>query len=608
MNSKQPDNSKITALYERLSRDDEQKNESVSIAHQKHMLEDYAQRNGFGNIRHFTDDGVTGTVFNRPGLNAMLEEVRAGNVATVIIKDQSRIGRDVLEVGLLKRTFEENNVRFIAAEDGFDSSKGFDIMSIFRDVINEMYVSDCSKKITAVVRAKAKQGRRVTNVSIYGYLHDPADREKWIIDPEAAAVVRRMFQLTIDGKGPAQIARMFTEEKIECPAYYKSRPENGGYTYKNKPQEPYVWSPSTVAYMLAKPEYRGCTVNCRTRKDSYKDKTGKKLPPEEWLLFENTHPAIVDAETWETAQRCRKTIKRTDTFGEANPLTGKMFCADCGAKMFNHRKAGGKPYQHWNGRTYIRPPSDMYTCSTKVYAENRFSKACSQHGIRTKVVRELILDAIRAASAFAKTNEADFIRQVREASSLRQADAAKAQRRRMAKEQKRAGELDTLIKKLFEEHALGRLPDKRFDLLSADYEREQAELEQSIAALQAELDSFEADGARADRFIEIVSRYTDFTELTTPMINEFVDRVVVHEADKSSGERQQQVDIYLNFIGKFDVPVPEPTPEELAREAEEARIRAQRRATQRKYVQRKRAECRAAQAAQEEAVRTEKSA
>jgi hypothetical protein len=250
----------------------------------------------------------------------------------------------------------------------------------------------------------------------------------------------------------------------------------------------------------------------------------------------------------------------------------------------------------------------MYTCSTKVNAENRFSKACSQHGISTKVVRELVLDAIRAASGFAKTNEADFIRQVREASSIRQADAAKAQRKRMAKEQKRAGELDTLIKKLFEEHALGRLPDKRFDLLSADYEREQAELEQSIAALQAELDSFEADGARADRFIEIVSRYTDFAELTTPMINEFVDRIVVHEADKSSGERQQQVDIHLNFIGKFDVPAPEPTPEELAREAEETRIRDQRRATQRKYVQRKRAECRAEQAAQEETLRTEKSA
>lgn len=594
MNKKQQSTSltDITALYERLSQEDESLGESNSIQNQKKMLTEYAEKNGFQNIVHYSDDGFTGGNFDRPGWQSLITEVEAGNVKTIIIKDMSRFGRDYLRVGLYMEVFHDRGVRLIAISDGVDTAHGEDDLLPFRNIMNTWYIRDCSRKITAVVRAKAKEGRRLTNVSIYGYIHDPNDKEKWIVDPEAAAVIRRMFQLTIDGKGPAQIARIFTEEKIECPAFYKARPENGGYTNKNKPKEPHVWATSSIVTMLQKPEYRGATVNCRTRKDSYKDKQGKKLPPEEWLIFENTHPAIVDAETWETAQRCRKTVKRTDTFGEANPLTGKMFCADCGAKMYNHRKAGGKPYNHANGKTYKRPPTDMYTCSTHNTARNRFSKVCSNHTIRTVVVRELVLDAIRAATSFAKTNEAEFIEQIREASNIRQTEAAKAHKKRLAKEQKRSLELDMLIKKLFEEHALGKLPDKRFDILSGDYEQEQADLEQSIAALQAELDDFEADSLRADKFIDIAKRYTDFTELTPAMINEFIDRIVVYEADKSGGERLQQVDIYLNFIGKFETPAQEFTEEELAQEAERQRKLEQRRATQRKYEEKRRKEYR----------------
>ncbi|MDL2231965.1 recombinase family protein [Ruminococcaceae bacterium OttesenSCG-928-L11] len=599
-NRQQASSSRITALYERLSQEDESSGDSNSIKNQKNMLAEYAGKNGLANPVHFTDDGYSGGNFDRPGWKRLIAEIEAGNVETVICKDMSRVGRDYLQVGFYTEVlFREKGVRFIAIANSIDSqNRDSGEFAPFLNIMSEWYIRDCSRKITAVVRTKAKEGRRLTNVSIYGYIHDPDDKEKWIIDPEAAAVVRRMFALTIDGKGPAQIARIFTEEKIECPAFYKSRPENGGYTNKNKPKEPYVWSPSTITTMLQKPEYKGHTVNCRTRKDSYKDRQGRKMPPEEWLIFENTHEAIVDAGTWETAQQCRKTTKRIDTFGEANPLTGKMLCADCGARMYNHRKAGGKPYQHWNGRIYSRPPSDFYTCSTKNNARNRFSDACSNHTIRTAVVRELILDAIRAASSFVKTNEAEFVRQVREASAIRRDETAKAHKKRLAKAQKRVAELNTLIKKLFEEHALGKLVDKRFDILAADYEQEQTALEQSIETLQAELDDFDADSMRADKFIEIVSKYTDFSELTPAMINEFVDRVVVYEADKSSGEREQKVDIYLNFIGKIDVPLPELTAEELAQEAEEKRLREQRRATQRKYVQKKRAECRAQQAAQ----------
>ncbi|MDL2232383.1 recombinase family protein [Ruminococcaceae bacterium OttesenSCG-928-L11] len=594
-NRQQASSSRITALYERLSQEDESNGDSNSIKNQKAMLADYAGKNGFTNIQHFTDDGFSGGNFDRPGWKRLIAEIEAGNVETVICKDMSRVGRDYLQVGFYTEVlFREKGVRFIAIANSIDSqNRDSGEFAPFLNIMSEWYIRDCSRKITAVVRAKAKEGRRLTNVSIYGYIHDPNDKEKWIIDPEAAAVVRRMFALTIDGKGPAQIARIFTEGKIECPAFYKSRPENGGYTNKNKPKEPYVWSPSTITTMLSKQEYMGHTVNCRTRKDSYKDKNGRKMPPEEWLIFENTHEAIVDAGTWETAQQCRKTAKRTDTFGEANPLTGKMICADCGARMYNHRKAGGKPYQHWNGRTYTRPPSDVYTCSTKNNARNRFTDACSNHTIRTAVVRELILDAIRAASSFVKTNEAEFVRQVREASAVRRDETAKAHKKRLGKAQKRVAELNTLIKKLFEEHTLGNIPGKRFDILAADYEQEQITLEQSIEALRAELDDFDADSVRADKFIEIASKYTDFSELTPAMINEFVDRVVVYEADKSSGEREQKVEIYLNFIGKVDVPLPELTAEELAEQESQREHRAKRREIERRYVQKKRAEARA---------------
>ena len=595
MNSGQS-TSKITALYERLSQEDGIQADGIglrdsnSIKNQKAMLQDYAEKHGFTNLVHFTDDGFSGGNFDRPGWKSLMEEVDAGNVENIVLKDMSRFGRDYLRVGLYMESFRERGVRLIAIADNMDTEFGEDDFLPFRNIMNSWYIRDCSRKITAVVRAKAKTGKRITNVSIYGYIHDPNDKEKWIVDPEAAAVIRRMYQLTIDGKGPATIARIFTEEKIECPAFYKARPENGGYTYKNKPKEPYVWSPGTVSEMLSKPEYKGCTVNCRTRKDSYKDKHGRRLPPEEWLVFEGTHEAIVDPDTWETAQRCRKTVKRTDTFGEANPLTGKLFCADCGARMFNHRKAGGTPYHHPNGRTYKRPPTDMYNCSTHTNARNRFGKACSLHTIRTAVVRELVLDAIQSASHFVKHNEAEFIRQVRDASNVRQEEMARAHKKRLAKEQKRIAELNTLIKKLFEEHALGHLPEKRFEILSADYEQEQAELEQSIETLQLELDQFAEDGLRADKFIELARRYTDFAELTPAMINEFVDKIIVYEAEKVGTERHQRVDIFLNFIGKWETPPAVLSPEEQAAEDEKQRKLDSRRAAQRRYNARKRKE------------------
>ena len=333
----------------------------------------------------------------------------------------------------------------------------------------------------------------------------------------------------------------------------------------------------------------GHTVNFRTYKDSDKDKQAKENPKENWLIFENTHAAIIDPETWETAQRLRKTVRRTD-HGAANPLTGLVFCADCGAKMYNHRQP--YPTTQINKKGYVcnRPPKDIYTCSTYNLTGRRYDRQCTNHQIRTVVLRELALDAIQSVSRFVKTNEAEFVKQVRESSAVQQEEAAKSHKRRIAKEQKRIAELNTLIRRIYEDNVNGKLTDKRFELLSQEYEQEQDELEQSIARLQAELDSFHADSARADKFIKIVKKYTDFSELTPQMIAEYIEKIVVHEADKSSGERQQQVDIYLNFIGRFEVPAPAPTAEEMEAEEKARRRREQCREAQRRYAAKKKQE------------------
>jgi hypothetical protein len=329
----------------------------------------------------------------------------------------------------------------------------------------------------------------------------------------------------------------------------------------------------------------GHTVNFRTYKDSYKDKRHKFTSKDDWTIFEDTHPAIIDRDTWETAQRCRKTVRRTDSLGEANPLTGLVFCADCGAKLYNHRVLHNIPYRDTNGKIYFRPPKDDYTCSTYSLTGQIFDRKCTLHYIRTAVLRGLVLEAIRSVSQHVKASEAEFIRQVREASAVKQEETAKAYRRRIAKEQRRVSELNTLIRKIYEDNVAGRLNDKRFDLLSAEYEREQEELEKSIGQLQTELDSFNADSVRADRFIEIVRRYTDFSELTPAMIHEFIEKIVVHEAEKCDGERKQEVDIYLNFIGKFEVPPPESTPKEIASEEDAREKRARHREAQLRYTQ-----------------------
>ena len=541
------------------------------------MLETYAAQHGFSNCAHYTDDGWSGGSFDRPDWKRLIADIEAGKVGCVIAKDMSRIGRDYLQTGFYTEVmFREKGVRFIAISNGIDSSvQSSGEFAPFLNVINEWYIRDCSRKVTSVLRAKGMSGKHTTNHAIYGYRKDPDDPGHWLIDEEAAAVVRRIFQLTIEGNGPHQIARILTKEKVDRPAYYLGQRNQGTCQSRDYSDERYIWQGTTVADMLTRPEYMGHTVNFRTYKESYKDKRPKKAPKEDWVIFENTQEAIVDEKTWHLAQELRKVVRRTDTLGEANPLTGLMFCADCGAKMYNHRGSAGQA-RDWQGRPNgkRRPDRDEYNCSTYNNSRARFSTVCSQHFIRTAVVRELVLEAIRSASTYAIKNEAEFIQKVRNASEVRQAETVKALKQRVRREQKRAVELDGIIKKLYESYAIGKISEKRFDVLSAEYEQEQETLEASIQKAQADLENFEADTAKVDHFMALAKKYTDFSELTTPMINEFVDKIVVYEADRSSGERVQEVDIYLKFIGKFDVPIPEPTPEELAEQEQLRKKRA----------------------------------
>ena len=551
---------KITALYDRLSRDDDLAGDSNSVINQKKYLEGYAADHGYRNCVHYTDDGWSGGNFERPAWKRLIADIEAGKVALVLAKDMSRIGRDYLQTGFYTEiVYKQQGVRFIAIGNGIDSSDpGSSEFAPFVNIMSEWYLRDLSRKQRTAIRVKGESGKPTTNCAIYGYKKDPDDKYHWLIDEEAAAVVRRIFQLTIEGHGPYEIATMLCEEKIETPAAYFARQGRGVWKSKEDIPRPYSWNGFAVGQILSKPEYMGHTVNFRTHKESYKDKRAVVHAPEDWLIFEDTHEAIVDKETWELAQKLRKTPRRHDTIGEANPLTGLLYCADCGAKLYNHRSRGtaAKPY-----------PSDWFDCSTYTLTRQKHGIACSNHHISTKALRTLILETIRAASTYAISNEAEFIQKVRAASEVRQAQAAKDLKRKLNKDKRRCEELDTIIKKLYESYAVGRIGEERFDTLLAGYEQEQTALRQSVTEAEAALDSFEQDTANVERFLALAKKYTDFSELTTPMINEFIEKTIVHVPEKIDGDRTQEVEIYLKFIGRFDLPAPELTPEEEKRQA-----------------------------------------
>ena len=591
MRTKKAENEKITALYERLSRDDEMVGDSNSIVNQKKMLEDYAKQNGYTNIEHFTDDGYSGGSFDRPDWKRMVAGIEDGSIGTVIVKDMSRIGRDYLQVGFYTEVmFKEKEVHFIAIANGVDNQKRESSeFAPFLNIMNEWYIRDSSRKVTTVLRARGMEGKHTTNNAIYGYRKSEEDKNQWVIDEEAAEVVRRIYRMSLEGKGPYEIARILSEEQIERPSYYLAKRGLGTCRSNNNTATPYVWRGAMVRDILSKPEYMGHTVNFRSYKESYKDKRAKRTPKEDWVIFKNTQEAIVSEEMWNKVQELRKTVRRTDTVGEANPFTGLLYCADCGAKMYNHRGGAGRA-RNWKGELNgkRRPDRDEYNCSTYNLSRQSYDKQCSQHYIRTEVVRKLVLETIKAVSDYVITNEEEFINRIYSTSRDKQKESIRSLKRKIAQDTKRVNELNMLMKKLYEDNISGKLSDKRFEFMLSEFENEQDTLEISMENAKAEIEKYESDTVRADKFIELVKRYTDFSELTTPMLNEFVEKLLVDEADYSSGVRVQEVEIYLNFIGKFELPVKEPTAEEIAEHEKLKARRAKKAEYNRRYMEKRR--------------------
>ena len=513
---------RITALYERLSRDDELAGDSNSIVNQKKMLEDYAKSNGYTDLVHFTDDGYSGGNFDRPGWKEMLRQIEDGSIGTVIVKDMSRVGRDYLQVGFYTEVFfREKGVHFVAISNGVDSDINTSSeFAPFLNIMNEWYLRDCSRKIKAVLQAKGRDGKPITNNPPYGYIKDP-------------------------------------EDKNRCDM-----------------SKPYEWAGVSVVRMLEKPEYMGDTVNFRTKKLSYKDKTAVKNDSDEIVVFTDTHEAIIDRKTWYMVQELRKTKRRINTEGETNPFVGKIFCADCGGKM-HYRNEGKRAGRNWRGLPdgSVRTTPACYNCGNYNNSHDQSGKVCCSHNIQAKVIDQLVLETIQYACKSVRMDERAFVESIRSASEIREQSEAKKLKAALKHQEKRYAELDILLKKVYEDNALGRLPDKRYEMLSAGYEKEQAELEQSIKTCREQLTQYDEDTDRTEEFLALVHKYTDITELTPVIINEFVDKILVHKAEKIDGERVMEIEIYLNFIGKVELPAQELTEEELAEIKEKQRLR-----------------------------------
>ena len=558
-------NEKITALYERLSRDDfgkddDQQRESNSISNQKAMLEEFAARQGFTNIVHFTDDGISGTCFDRPGFLAMMKEVEAGNVEYLCIKDMSRMGRDYLKVGQIMEILRQRGVRLIAINDGVDSARGDDDFTPFRNIMNEYYARDTSRKIRSTFQSKGKSGKHLTGTVIYGYLWNEA-RDQWLVDPEAADVVKRIFAMTIDGYGPYQIASKLKSEKVLIPSAYLA--QHGEGVNKNKTfKDMYGWGSSTICNILEKREYLGHTINFKTRKH-FKDKKSHYVPEDEWTIFENTHEAIIDQQTFDLVQKIRGNVRRyPDGWGETAPLTGLLYCADCGGKMYVHRTNNGKRISQYTCSQYTKVPCGTL-CKT-------------QHRINEDVVLSLVSEMLKAIAEYAKHDRAEFVRVVQEAQSSQQTAEVRKQRTRLATAKQRVSELEVLLCKIYEDNILGKLSDSRYATLDAQYEKEQSELTAEISVLEKAVKRYEKHEKDADRFIALIDKYENFDKLTIAMLNEFIEKILVHERDrKGSIQTTQEVEIYFNFVGRFVPPAfgeVELTPEEL----EEIRKREER--------------------------------
>ena len=565
---------KITALYERLSRDDELQGESNSIINQKKILEEYASKNNLSNIIHFTDDGISGTQFDRPGFMAMMNGVNQGNISCIIVKDMSRLGRDYLKVGQCMEILRQKGVRLIAINDNVDSFYREDDFTPFRNIMNEWYARDTSRKIQSTFRSKGESGKHTVSTPPYGYIKDGKDKNKWIVDEKAAEVVRRIFNMTMQGNGPYRIAKILESEKVDIPAYHQQKLGYGLYQSKNF-EHTYRWCSSTIASILKKQEYLGHTVNFKTRKH-FKDKKSKYVSEDNWLIFENTHEPIIDQETFDNVQRIRGNVKRyPDGWGEYHPLTGLMYCADCGSKMYVHRTSNYKNVPYYVCSNYKKVP-----CGT----------LCpSAHRIKAEAVLNLIRETLKDIKKYLDEDNEAFIRSIQNEMEEKEKIEIENKKIRLTESQNRLQELERLMCRIYEDMILNKIPNNRYEILNNQYETEQVALSKEIKDLEQQVSRYEKETDIAKKFISLISRYENFDELTTTMINEFVEKIIVHERDrKGSQTSKQKIEIYFNFIGNYELPRAELSEEDKQKlEEEERKIKERKDKLHQNYLKRK---------------------
>ena len=532
----------ITALYPRLSRDDELQGESNSISNQKQILESFARTHGFTNLRYYTDDGFSGVNFQRPGFQAMLTDIEAGKVSTVIVKDMSRLGRNYLQVGFYTDIlFPQKGVRFIAINDNVDSQtdSGDNDFTPLRNLFNEWMVRDTSKKIRAVKRAKGMSGKPITSRPVYGYRMGEDGR--YIVDEEAAEVVRKIYSLCLAGNGPTKIARMLTEQQIPTPGtldYLRT-----GNTNRYYPDYPCKWATNTVVHILEHEEYTGSLVNFKTTMQSYKVHKIVYNAREDQAIFENAHEAIIDRDTWERVQQLRRQRKRPNRQDEVGLFSGLLFCAECGSVLYQQRYQNEKRKQ------------DCYICGSY----KKRTRDCTAHFIRTDLLIAGVTANLKKITSYAEKHEAQFLKMLAEqnADGGKKKDAAK--KKELEAIEKRIRELSAIFKRLYEDSVAGRISDERFEELSADYDQEQSTLRERAVTLQAEIGRVRDAALNAERFLAIVRKHTSFEELTPTLLREFIEKIIVYEAEPIDGKRhgklrRQEIEIYYSFVGKVDLP------------------------------------------------------
>ena len=537
--TKQPD--KITALYCRLSRDDEQDGLSGSIKNQQAILEKYAQENGFKNTRVFIDDGWSGTNFARPAFTEIMELAEKGRIDTLIVKDHSRLGRNRLIVGqLLEEGFDSLGVRYIAIMDNIDTAKGISDLVPMQDLFNEWHAKNTSQKVRNVFKSKGMSGAPLTTNPPYGYLKDPENKNGWIVDEEAAKTVRQIFAWCVDGLGPTQIAKRLKAAKVPTPTEHWG---NIGRNCSKPPAIPYNWCSATVADILSKQEYCGDTINFRSTTKSFKNKKKIDRPPEEWQIFKNTHPAIIDREVFALVQELRKHRRRPTKSGIVSPFSGLLYCADCGEKLY---------YSLTNN--YKREQAYFF-CSS--YRKN--SEVCSAHYIREKVVEQIVLESMQRILLNVQALEKEFARKQMDCYTEDKKKQLAAKHRELSKAKKRIAEIDALIQKIYEDNASGKLSDERYATLSLSYEEEQKTLKAAVPELQSFLETETDKTESLQRFIQKVKQITELKVLTPELIHEFVDKIVVYAPRYLDGKRVQLLDIYYSGVGILH----ELTPEEM---------------------------------------------